>query len=155
MRKGISLLVYTTVAIFIFSIDRITKQWAMASAIDGIEISQFLSFDLVFNRGVTAGLLQSDSPVWFTVLSFIIAGIIAGLCVYTVYRWHHGYAIIGEVLTISGAFSNVIDRYFFQGVIDFIHITFYGYSFPIFNVADMCIVVGVMIMFFMHMKDDA
>jgi signal peptidase II len=154
MKKGISLLSNMVIATIVFWIDRLTKQWAMVHAINGISINQFLSFDLVFNRGVTAGLLQSDSPIWFGLLSFIIAGIIGGLCVYTWYRWSQGNLILGEVLTIAGALSNVIDRYQFGGVIDFIHVNFHGYSFPIFNVADVCIVLGVAVMFLLHMKDD-
>lgn len=155
MRKYLWLVMYSAIGLLTFFLDRITKQWAMANAVDGVEINQFLSLDLVFNRGVTAGLLQSDSPVWFAILSFIIGAIIVGLSLYMIYRWHNGRCVIAEMLTISGAVSNLIDRYLYNGVVDFIHITFYGYSFPIFNIADMCIVLGVAIMFLVHMKDDA
>lgn len=155
MRKRISPLLYSIVGILVFYIDRATKQWAIMNAVDSITINQFLSFDLVINRGVTAGMLQSESPFWFTVLSVIIGIIIVGLSLYTCYRWYKGYVIIGEVLTIAGAISNLLDRYWFQGVIDFLHITILDYSFPIFNCADVCIVFGVAIIFFMHMNEDA
>ena len=155
MRKSVTLVLYALLGVCVFYIDRITKTWAMINALDGIEINRFLSLDLVINRGVTAGMLQSDNPFWFTVLSVIIGVIILGLSAYTCYRWYQGYAIIGEVLTIAGAVSNLLDRYWFQGVIDFLHVTFLNYSFPIFNCADVCIVLGVAIMFFMHLQEDA
>lgn len=155
MRKYFWLVLYAVIGVFIFYGDRITKQWAIANAIDGIQINEFLSFDLVFNRGVTAGLLQSDNQVWFAVLSFVIGAIIIGLSFFMIYRWYRGRCVIAEVLTITGAVSNLLDRYLYAGVADFIHVSFLGYSFPIFNIADICIVFGVAMMFFMHMKDDA
>lgn len=155
MRKKISLVLYVLLGVVIFYIDRITKAWAIMHAANGITVNQFLSLDLVLNRGVTAGMFQSENPVWFTVLSMIIGVIIIALSLYTLYRWYYGYAVIGELLTIAGATSNLLDRYWFQGVIDFFHVHFLEHSFPIFNFADICIVVGVAIMFFMHMGDDS
>ncbi len=38
-------------------------------------------------------------------------------------RWYHGYTIIGEVLTLSGAISNFLDRVVYGGVVDFIEIS--------------------------------
>lgn len=149
------LIIYSAIGFLTFYGDRITKEWALINAVDGIKLNQFLSFDLVFNRGVTAGMFQSDDQTWFAALSFMIGAIIIALFLYTCYRWYYGHAVIGEVLTISGAISNVVDRYFFSGVVDFIHLTFFGYSFPIFNCADICIVLGVAIMFLGMLMDDA
>lgn len=154
MRKSVSFFAYSILGAFVFYIDRITKAWAMNNARDSIEINQFLSFDLVVNRGVTAGMLQSENPIWFTILSIIIGAIIVGLALYTCYRWHYGHNILGEMLTIAGAASNLLDRYWFQGVIDFIHVTFLEYSFPVFNCADIGIVLGVAIMFYLHWRED-
>ena len=155
MNKSAGLLLYSIIGCGTFYLDRITKAWALRNAVDGLAVNQFLSFDLVFNRGVTAGMLQSDNPAWFIVLSFVIGAIIIGLFGYMCYRWYHGHVIIGELFTLSGAISNLVDRYLFDGVVDFIHVTFLGYSFPIFNVADICIVLGVGILFFTSLKDDA
>lgn len=47
-------------------------------------------------------------------------------------------------LIITGALGNMIDYCFYGHVIDFIHFTFWGYSFPIFNIADSCITIGVL-----------
>lgn len=155
MNKTVSVLLYNVFALCIIVLDRITKLWALKYAAQGITINQFVSFDLVFNRGVTAGLLQSYDAFWFTVLSIVIATIIAGLGAYTVHRWNYGYSVIGEVATLAGALSNVYDRFVHAGVIDFIHCSWGSYSFPIFNIADVCIVAGVGYMFIMHMRDDA
>jgi signal peptidase II len=147
--------IYILIGVGTLVIDRITKQWALQLTADGIFVNQFLSFDLVFNRGVTAGMLQSESPLLFGVLSGLIAAIIVVLGVYTFYRHHRDYGIIGEVLTLSGAVSNLVDRYLFNGVVDFIHLSYGEYSFPIFNIADMCIVFGVAIIFIQSIREDS
>jgi signal peptidase II len=49
---------------------------------------------------------------------------------------------IGLILT--GAIGNVIDYCLYGHVIDFLHFTFWGYSFPIFNIADSCITIGIL-----------
>src|SRR5690606_30184448 len=46
-------------------------------------------------------------------------------------------------LIATGAIGNVIDYCLYGHVIDFLHFTFWGYSFPIFNIADSCITIGV------------
>ncbi len=47
-------------------------------------------------------------------------------------------------LVVTGALGNVIDYCLYGHVIDFFHFTFWGYSFPIFNLADSCITLGVL-----------
>lgn len=47
-------------------------------------------------------------------------------------------------LVVTGAIGNVIDYCLYGHVIDFLHFTFWGYSFPIFNIADSCITIGVL-----------
>lgn len=49
-------------------------------------------------------------------------------------------------LIIAGAFGNLIDRAFRGSVTDFLDFKIFGYDFPIFNVADMCVVVGTFIL---------
>ncbi len=46
-------------------------------------------------------------------------------------------------LVAVGALGNAIDYCLYGHVIDFLHLTFWGYSFPIFNIADSCITIGV------------
>ena len=57
-------------------------------------------------------------------------------------------------LIITGAIGNSIDYCLYGHVIDFFHFTFWGYSFPIFNVADSCITLGVMALLFLKSKDE-
>ena len=153
MKRPMHLFQYIIVFLFCFQIDRITKGLALERAVDRYEINQFLSFELVFNRGVTGGLFGSDSSLLFLLLSLFIACIIVVLAVYTYFRWREDKPILGEVLTLSGAISNLLDRVLYQGVIDFVVLSWGDYTFPVFNIADVCIVLGVAIIFFVHVRE--
>ncbi|MCX5921862.1 MAG: signal peptidase II [Candidatus Dependentiae bacterium] len=153
MNRPMHFFQYIIVFLFCFQIDRITKGLALERAVDRYEINQFLSFELVFNRGVTGGLFGSDSPLLFLLLSLFIASIIAVLAVYAYFRWREDKSILGEVLTLAGAISNLLDRVLYQGVIDFVVLSWGDYTFPVFNIADVCIVLGVAIIFFVHVRE--
>lgn len=55
-------------------------------------------------------------------------------------------------LVLAGAVGNAIDYCLYGYVIDFFHFTFWGYSFPIFNVADSCITIGTLALLFLPRK---
>jgi signal peptidase II len=153
MKKKTEIFSYCAFFLITLIIDRITKKLALIYAQQPIEITSFLSFDLVFNKGITGGMLQAKSMYAFVALTVSVLFISVALAYYMYQRWKYNNYIIGEVLTLSGAVSNIFDRFMYEGVIDFIHISFFGWSFPIFNLADVYIVMGVFIMFLIHIKE--
>jgi signal peptidase II len=130
----------------VITADRITKKWALEHCLEPYKINDFLSFELIFNRGISWGLFNSENSIIFSVVSLVILGIIIGLGLYTFVRWNNTHWVIGELLVLSGALSNMIDRVLYGGVIDFILLSARGYYWPYFNVADACIVCGVGLM---------
>jgi signal peptidase II len=129
-------------------LDRITKTLALENLINGgFVVTQFLNFDLSWNRGISWGMLQFNSPIRFAMLSVFILLIIVLLVLYTFGQYRNNENILGEVLIISGAISNVIDRFLYSAVLDFIDIHAYGYHWPSFNLADSFIVFGVCLIF--------
>jgi signal peptidase II len=76
----------------------------------------------------------------------VIIGVTLFLGSYAYHRWHDNKIIIGEVIVLAGGISNLIDRALYQGVIDFIALSWGPLSWPVFNVADVCIVFGVFLM---------
>jgi len=158
MKFGKSL--YLSLAAFILIIDRITKlaalQWCAQSA---YVVSSYLSFDVVFNRGISWGMLHSASNSMFIFVSLVQVAITALLCwsLYILiknsfYNYVRGSAIIGLICIIAGSLSNLIDRAVYGGVIDFILLSYNNYSWPVFNVADAAIVCGVGILIFFDEK---
>ncbi len=67
---------------------------------------------------------------------------------YSLQPWRTNKQIIGETLVLIGAISNLADRFFYKGVIDFISISAYGWSWPAFNMADVYIVIGIFLIVF-------
>jgi len=102
-----------------------------------------LSVNLSWNRGISWGMLQFDSSLGFAVLSVGIILIVVLLTIYTFVQYRAHENICGEVLILAGAVSNIVDRFWYNSVVDFIDFHVNDYFWPVFNVADAFIVLGV------------
>ncbi len=147
--NSIKLSLYTLILALVVFIDRITKFYALNNISDIQKITSFLSCNLVMNRGIACGLFNSSESSMFICVSLLVIGIYCLLGVYTVFRYKNNQSIVGEMLVLSGGFSNIIDRFVFQGVLDFIVFSYKGWAWPVFNVADAAIVLGVVVMIFL------
>lgn len=107
-----------------------------------IEVTGFFNLVLVYNRGVSFGLLASDygwKPYALAALSLAVVG---GLLWWL--RHQRGrLPPWGVGLIVGGALGNVIDRFLHPGVVDFLDFHYGGWHWPAFNLADSAIVVGV------------
>ncbi len=109
-----------------------------------IELSPIFDLQMVWNRGVSFGLLRADSDVtrWgLVVMSLVISG---------VFLWwlrtaERRITAISLGLVIGGALGNVIDRIRFGAVADFFDFSGMGFVW-VFNVADAAITVGAIIL---------
>jgi len=142
---------YTLAALLCIFIDRITKYIVMYK-INYYRINFFTTIDLVFNRGISFGLFHSDSINTFAIINVVIACVIMALFFHGAVKIKEEKSITGETLIFAGALSNVADRYLYGGVVDFIACAYQGWYFPVFNGADIFIVVGVFIMLFSEYK---
>jgi len=127
-------------------LDRFTKHYVLYMCPWRCVINQFISIQPLFNRGISWGMLHTASNWVFIIISCVIAIITSMLAVYTYLRWRQGVSIGGECLVLAGSLSNIVDRIIYKGVVDFILLSFNEWSWPIFNIADMAIVIGVGIM---------
>ena len=138
--------VYGLLGVVLLVIDRIAKYEALCLCAQGCKINEYLSFEVVYNRGTSWGLFHSQSNAVFWLVTLGVALVTAGVLAYAVLRFRSGHMILGEVMVIAGSLSNIIDRVFYNGVIDFIELSYRGWLWPSFNGADMLIVFGVLIM---------
>jgi signal peptidase II len=126
-------------------LDRVTKSFALNFFELSYPINQYISIQVTINRGISWGLFNGNSQAEKYVFSFVILVFcLAGIYAYLRQRRKH--VIIGELLVLIGGLSNILDRIWYVGVIDFIFFHYQSWSFPIFNVADVAIVIGVLIM---------
>ena len=94
------------------------------------------------NRGIAFGMFQG-SVLFFAIVSVLFLGVI-------LYAWiripkERFYLPLLTIATVlaAGALGNFIDRLIFQYVRDFLDFIIFGYDFPVFNVADISLCVGV------------
>ncbi len=128
-------------------IDQLVKWWIvdwLAEPPGFVEVLPFFNLVMVWNRGVSFGLLGDAG-----LAPYLMAGI-AGLVVIGLVVWLARVAqrlLAGSIgLIIGGALGNIVDRLRFGAVADFVDLHAGGYHWPTFNVADAAITVGVAVM---------
>ena len=112
---------------------------------DEIEVTSF--FYLVFTRnpGTSFGLLEDAGDTGQWLLALVALAFVAGLVVWMA-RSRHRLLSVGLGLIAGGALGNVVDRLRHGAVTDFIHIHVADWSLPTFNLADLAIWVGVVLL---------
>lgn len=136
------------IVLAIVVIDQITKYMvvSMLMPINSVEIIKgFFSLTYVENRGAAFGTMMGGR--WFFV-ALTIAVVVAG-CVYYYKNYskkENRITKLALVLIAGGAIGNCIDRLFRSYVVDMLSFNFFGYSFPVFNFADICVVIGAFLL---------
>lgn len=143
-----------TIGVVALVIDQVTKG-LVDTFIDVDEvikiIGNFFSITRVNNTGAAFSLLEGNT-FFLVILSFVCLFMLIKLIQGFKNNWRV-YLAFG--LSIGGIFGNLGDRLFLGYVRDFLRFKIFGYNFPIFNIADVCIVVGViLLMVCMFMGDD-
>ena len=131
----------------IIIVDQITKYMtvSMLMPINSVEIiKNFFSLTYVENRGAAFGTMMGGR--WFFVALTVI--VVAGGIYYSkIYNKNESkIASLALVLVAGGAIGNCIDRLFRGYVVDMLSFNFFGYSFPVFNFADICVVIGAVLL---------
>ena len=106
-------------------------------------INDFFYITYVRNTGVAWSMFSSKTILVLLVSSFIILGIV--LYIYN-NRPKNKLEKVAYSMILGGAIGNFVDRIIYGYVIDFIDIKIFGYDYPIFNLADSFIVIGVILL---------
>jgi len=129
-----------------FILDRAHKYWQVDlqgwTGGEHIRVTGSFDYVLVWNTGISYGLL-GDVPL--VALGALIVVAIAALG-YWWWKATHLLVRIGLMLCIGGALSNAIDRLRYGAVADFFHFHWQDLSFYIFNLADVAITFGVLLL---------
>lgn len=107
-------------------------------------IPNFFSIYYVKNTGAAFSILENNT----TFLIFLT--IIFILIIHKYIKTEKEFTKLSSIslgLVLGGMFGNLIDRIIHQGVIDYLSFEFFGYGFPVFNIADIGICCGVILMF--------
>ena len=149
MIKGIKDYLFVAVSSSsVLLIDFLSKNKIISIFKDGIVekiyVNEYLDFILVFNTGISYGLFSGggDFQKWILIsLSILIIIFLLNLI-------RNESSIISKLsisFIIGGALGNVLDRFTYGAVVDFISLHARGFSWYIFNIADIFIVLGVIL----------
>lgn len=136
-------------------LDRITKLWALKSLNvngDVIIIKDIFGFSYLENRGAAFGIFQNKVMM----LSIVTSIVVLAIAFYLIkYRPSSKLIRVSLAMIIAGAIGNLIDRFVYKFVVDFILVHYKTiYYFPTFNVADMFVVVGTCLLALSIIKDE-
>ncbi len=133
---------HVIIGIVVLLIDQITKIAAEATLSSGAisVIPGFFRLTYAENTGAAWSMLEGK--MWFFYIITIIALIIM-VMFYRNQKEADELVKVSLVLMMAGTIGNFIDRLCFQHVRDFLDFIIFGYDFPIFNVADMALCIGV------------
>lgn len=153
-RKIINLSISLTLLVVLIVLDQVCKicfKNLYEAQGETVVINNFFSFVYTVNTGCAWGFL-SGKPWAQTFLKIITVIAILFFVFYYIYSIKKGYVFLqyGIAVSFAGTMGNFIDRVLLNGVTDFISLTFWGYDFPIFNIADVCLTCGV-IMIITHL----
>ena len=111
-------------------------------------IRDYLYLTYIQNPGAAFGFMANTQAV-FRVPFFILITFGAGLIVYSYQRFvplEKVWTRFALGLIWGGAMGNFIDRVFYRKVVDFIDVRYHQYQWYVFNVADSCITVGLILL---------
>ena len=141
--------------LLIFLFDRISKIYViyLDNKLLGSEIfsSNFLNIYLIWNEGVAFGLFSFNEKIFYNILTIIIIIII--LIIFIMIFKSHGFKKYSLLMILGGALGNVFDRLYYKAVPDFIDFHIGNFHWFIFNVSDIFITIGVILMIILETRN--
>ena len=136
------------VVIIIFSLDRISKFYVILQIEKKISYdlfeSKFLNINLVWNDGIAFGLLSFDKDHLYNLLTILIIVLI--IIIFFMILKSKGLKKYSLLMVLGGALGNLYDRIYFNAVPDFIDFHIGNFHWFIFNVSDIFISLGILLL---------
>ncbi|WP_046175118.1 signal peptidase II [Domibacillus indicus] len=145
---------YYVLALIIILLDQWTK-WLIVKSMEIGEsvpvIENLLHITSHRNRGAAWGMLEGQFWLFYIITAVVVAGII-----YFMQKEAKGKPLmkISLAVLLGGAVGNFIDRLFRGEVVDFVQTFIFSYRFPIFNIADAALTIGVILLFIAMFIED-
>ena len=145
---------YYVLTLLVILLDQWTK-WLIVKSMELGEsipvIENLLHITSHRNRGAAWGMLEGQ--FW---LFYIITAIVVVAIIYFMQKEAKGKPLmkISLAVLLGGAIGNFIDRLFRGEVVDFVQTFIFSYRFPIFNIADAALTIGVILLFIAMFMED-
>jgi signal peptidase II len=136
------------VPVFIFTLDRISKIYVINLSKNTFDIelfsSKFLKITLIWNEGIAFGIFSTIHGYWYNLLTIVIVLIAIVILIMSIRQ--DGTQKYFLLIVFGGALGNLYDRIFFKAVPDFIDLHVVDFHWFIFNIADIFITFGVIML---------
>ena len=134
--------------VFIFTLDRISKTYVINLSKNSSDIelfsSKFLNITLIWNEGIAFGIFSAIHGYWYNLLTIAIVLIVIVILIMSIRQ--EGTQKYFLLIVFGGALGNLYDRIFFKAVPDFIDLHLGDFHWFIFNIADIFITFGVIML---------
>ncbi len=114
-------------------------------------IKNFFSINYLKNTGAAFSILTNQTFI-LIIISFIIIFVLDRLL--TKEKNLNNISVISIGLILGGIFGNLLDRIIYKGVIDYLSFKIFSYDFPVFNLADIAITIGTLLLLFNMVKEE-
>jgi signal peptidase II len=145
LKKNISNLI---IILIVFFLDRISKYIILKLSQPlgelSVSVTSFLNFNLIWNKGVAFGFFSLEQDLYYNLLTMIIIAVT--LIIIWLASRSQRLEKISYLMIIGGSFGNIFDRLYYSSVLDFIDISINNFHWFIFNVADIFITLGVILL---------
>ena len=145
LKKNISSLI---IVLTVFFLDRVSKYIILELSQPigelNLYVTSILNFNLIWNSGIAFGLLSFEQSIYYHVITCIII-LVTLIVIWFAYK-SKGLEKISFLMITGGSFGNIFDRLYYFSVIDFIDVSYNNFHWFIFNVADIFITLGVIIL---------
>jgi len=145
-------IIYLISILILVIFDQVTKLLVVNNLSSGSDINiinNFLKFSYVENTGAAFGILNNNIIFLIGVSLLLIFYIIR-----EIKNNENKLYVFSMSIILSGALGNLIDRIFRGYVVDFISFTIFDVEMPLFNIADMLITFGVIILLFLIIRGE-
>ena len=132
-------------AIIVFFFDRFSKLKIVNNFNENsYYVNDFINLDLIWNIGIGFGLLSTNSTLIYNLMTFLI-GLVILILIYFLTISKKIDKFIYSII-IGGALGNFYDRVIYKAVPDFIDLHYNNFHWFTFNVADIFITIGIILL---------
>ena len=145
---GKKFLVNLIIVISIFGLDRVSKNYVinLSKNIDAsfLPLTKYLNISLIWNEGIAFGLFSFNEIFSYNLMTLLILIVI--IIILIMVTKNTGLRQLSLLIILGGAIGNLYDRIYFNAVPDFIDFHVGNFHWFIFNVSDIFITLGVLLM---------
>ncbi len=141
-------MIFLIACIVLIAIDQLTKLVVLncLKPVENVDIIKgFFSLTYVENRGAAFGMLEGGKWIFLAITAAVV--VLAAVYYIKMQKTKENLWLrVAMAMIVSGAVGNAIDRLFRGFVVDFLNFWLFGWDFPVFNFADILVVLGTILL---------